>query len=269
MFKRFALFTCTLTLFACAPIGKIQPASYIEPITGMEFVAVPSGSFMMGDNEDKRATPAHQVTLDGFHIGEFEVTFNQYDLFCEETGREKPDDNDWGRGSRPVINVSWHDANAFAAWLSQRNKLNFSLPSEAQWEYAARAGTTSTYWTGSKLPPNHANCSECGSQWDNKSTAPVGSFPPNRWGIYDMTGNVTEWVADSYKNSYTNAPTDGSAVISSTDLRKVQRGGAWNYKPRDLRSMARDYRKANSRTPDAGFRLVLEPSAQTSVSAAK
>jgi formylglycine-generating enzyme required for sulfatase activity len=260
---RFFLLAAVLTISACAPISKTpsisktQPVSYIEPTTGMEFVAVPTGSFMMGDNDDQRAAPAHQVTLDGFHIGMFEVTFNQYDLFCEETGREEPEDNEWGRGTRPVINVSWHDAKAFAAWLSERSNLNFSLPSEAQWEYAARASTTSTFWTGSKLRPNYANCRECGSQWDNLSTAPVGSFPPNRWGIYDMTGNVTEWLLDDYQHGYRGAPVDGSAWIIPEVQRKSQRGGAWKYSPDSLRSAARNYRRESYRTIDAGFRLVL------------
>lgn len=264
MLKCLTLLVCSLALFACVPINKTQPLSYIEPTTGMEFVSVPAGSFVMGDNSDKRATPAHQVTLDGFHIGRFEVTFDQYDLFCAATGREKPDDNEWGRGTRPVTNVSWHDAKAFADWLSKRNKLNFSLPSEAQWEYAARAGTASAFWTGSNLRPNHANCRECGSEWDNRSTAPVGSFPPNRWGIYDMTGNVVEWTLDDYQNGYQGAPVDGSAWLIPEARRKIQRGGAWGYAVDSLRSAARDYRGENRRTTEVGFRLVLTglPAAQ-------
>ena len=108
-----------------------------------------------------------------------------------------PDDNGWGRGKRPVINVSWQDAVDFATWLSKKNKRTFRLPTEAEWEYAAKAGTSTPYWWGHKLLPGMAVCNACGSDWDGKSTAPVGSTKPNPWGVYDMNGNVWEWV-ESY-----------------------------------------------------------------------
>ncbi|GAB6082831.1 formylglycine-generating enzyme family protein [Desulfuromonas carbonis] len=229
----------------------------------MDFVFVKGGSFQMGSDQKPDEQPVHDVKVDDLFVGMYEVTFTQFDQYCKMIPREcePPDDQNWGRGSRPVINVSWQDANAYADWLSKQTGHRFRLPTEAEWEYFARAGTSTPYWSGATLSSGLANCANCGSKWDNKSTAPVGSFRPNPWNIYDTMGNVIEWVTDSYKTNYTNAPTDGAAVIINTESRKVQRGGAWNYQANDLRSTARDYRKANSHTLDAGFRLVLEPSA--------
>ena len=259
MFKHLTLFACSLTLIACAPVGKIQPTSYIEPTTGMEFVSVPGGSFVMGDatGQSPNESPARKIDLPAFHVGRYEVTFDQYDMFCQITGREKPDDNEWGRENRPAINVSWDDAVAMAAWLKEQTGLPFSLPSEAQWEYAARAGTTTPYWTGEILPPNQAVCFDCGSQWDNKSTAPVGQFPPNPWGVYDTVGNAIEWCLDDMHTNYDDAPHDSTPWLNPEDNRKIQRGGAYLSYRTDSRSFVRDWQDPTTKYPMAGFRLVI------------
>jgi len=259
MLKTLALAVSATLLFACAPISKTHQVSYIELTTGMKFVYVKGGSFTMGDPTSARqeSTPAHKVTLSGFHVGIYEVTFDQYDFFCKMTNREKPNDQNWGRGNRPVINVSWDEANAMADWLTQQTGLPFSLPSEAQWEYFARANTSSDFWTGSNLPPNYAVCLDCGSQWDGLTTAPVGSFPPNGLGLYDTAGNVGEWVLDDPHDNYQNAPGDGSAWFNADSQEKNYRGGAYSYYARDLMSHLRDWTRRDAKKKDLGFRLVI------------
>lgn len=243
----------------CAPVVTKTTPDFIEPLTSMEFIYVEGGTFKMGDHSGKmkQELPVHEVTLPGFAVGIYEVTFAQHDEFCEATDRDKPSDEGWGRGNRPVVNVSWDDANAYAAWLSKETGLNFSLPSEAQWEYFARAGSSGKYWTGRKLLKNSANCLDCGSQWDGKMTAPAGSFPPNRWGVHDTAGNVAEWTLDDFHNNYQNSPTDGSARIIEGVSRKVYRGGSWRYSSRDLKSSARDWNKKSKGYNYMGFRLIL------------
>lgn len=147
-----------------------------------EMVVVPAGRFMMGSAEGEARSygderPRHEVTIARpFALGRYPVTFAEYDRFCEATGRKRPGDEGWGRGRRPVINVSWEDATAYCAWLSQETGKTYRLPSEAEWEYACRAGTSTAYWWGDDIGKGNANCDGCGSQWDNKQTAPVGSF---------------------------------------------------------------------------------------------
>ena len=180
-------------------IPKPQPVSKEEPGTvfrdsladggsGPEMVWIPAGSFRMGDIQgggDSDEKPVHRVSVGKFAMGKFEVTFAEYDKFAQATGRKKPNDRGWGRGNRPVINVSWNDATAYAKWLSNQTGKTYRLPTEAEWEYAARAGTETKYWWGNDLGKNRAACDGCGSQWDNKQTAPVGSFSANKFGLYD------------------------------------------------------------------------------------
>ncbi|HDN27649.1 MAG TPA: hypothetical protein ENG03_11250 [Thioploca sp.] len=152
-------------------------------------VTIPAGGFDMGRNSSNEE---HWVYINNsFTISRFEITFEEYDAFAEATGRDKPHDQNWGRGNRPVINVSWHEAVAYTEWLSQLTGQTYRLPSRYEWEYAARAGTRTTYWWGEEIGKNRANCGDgCGSQWDGKQTAPVGSFSPNRFGLSDTAGNV-------------------------------------------------------------------------------
>ncbi len=211
-----------------------------------ELVVVPVGSFMMGSltSEEGRGGnegPVHRVTIgQPFAVGKYEVTFAEYDRYAMATEQERPADGGWGRGRRPVINVSWEDAVAYVRWLSEQTGQKYRLLSEAEWEYVARAGTTAKYsWGDHIVSLLHANCDGCGGQWDDKQTAPVGSFTSNRWGLHDMHGNVMEWVADCWNANYRGAPTDGSAwTHGNCDLR-VGRGGSWNDEPKSLRSAAR------------------------------
>jgi formylglycine-generating enzyme required for sulfatase activity len=197
---------------------------------------------MMGSPEDEKGRYdeelRHEVILERpFAIGKYEVTFDEYDRFAEATKREKPANSGWGRGDRPVINVSWDDAVAYTEGLSEQTGEPYRLPTEAEWEYAARAGTDTAYWWGDDLGKNNANCYDCGSQWDKKSTAPVGSFEPNPWGLYDTAGNVWEWVRD-WKGDYASGSVKNPTGPDEGDLR-VLRGGSWFYDGGDLRSANR------------------------------
>jgi formylglycine-generating enzyme required for sulfatase activity len=183
------------------------------------------------------------------------VTFEEYDAFTDATGRERAYDQGWGRGRRPIINVSWHDAVAYTQWLSSQTGESYRLPSEAEWEYAARAGSTTKYSWGNDIGRNRANCDGCGSRWDDEKTAPVGSFRANRWGLYDVHGNVWEWVKDCYNDSYRGAPTDGSAWESGDCSRRVLRGGSWGSLPGFLRAASRNGLTAGSRYGSVGFRV--------------
>ena len=170
-----------------------------------EMVEIPAGSFVMGSAptgglyHSWDEVPQRTVRMQGFALGKYEVTFDEWDACAAAGGcAHRPGDRGWGRGLRPVVYVSWEDAKQYVAWLSQRTGRRYRLPSEAEWEYAARAGTTTHFWWGNAADRNRANCAGCGSQWDDRQTAPVGSFPPNAFGVHDMHGNVKEWVEDCW-----------------------------------------------------------------------
>ncbi|WP_409523213.1 SUMF1/EgtB/PvdO family nonheme iron enzyme [Nitrincola sp. MINF-07-Sa-05] len=223
---------------------------------------VPAGSFMMGDLDnrgDDNERPVREVTIKHpFALSRHEVTFAEYDQFAQSTRRNLPDDEGWGRGSRPVINVSWHDAVAYTHWLSRQTGHSYRLPTEAEWEYAARAGTETSYWWGNELLDGYAVCDECGSEWDGERTAPVGQFPANAWGLFDMHGNVDEWVQDCYEDSYIGAPDDGSARINAGCTHQVMRGGSWFDIPRLIRASSRYRHPANASRNTWGFRVALD-----------
>ncbi|NJD05923.1 MAG: formylglycine-generating enzyme family protein, partial [Methylococcaceae bacterium] len=229
----------------------------------LNFIALCPGSFMMGAEDGTRGqSPRHYVRIAAFAIGRDEVTFDEYDAFARATHRDSPGDGGWGRGRRPVINVSWDDAQAYAQWLSRQTGKRYRLPTEAEWEYAARAGTRTEYWWGNDIRQDGkawANCDGCGSERDNRQTAPVGSFPPNAFGLDDTAGNVWEWVQDCYHDDYRGAPGDGRAWESGTDCgRRVIRGGSWYHVPVLLRSASRDWSYPFSRTIHLGFRLAQD-----------
>jgi formylglycine-generating enzyme required for sulfatase activity len=190
--------------------------------------------------------PAREVTVSSFMIGRYEVTFDQYDAFARATGRPLPDDQGWGRGTRPVINITWADALAYTEWLSVRTGHRYRLPQEAEWEYAMAGGRQQIYWWGSAFERGREVCFDCGTRWDGRSTAPVGSASPNPLGLYDMGGNVMEWVGDCL-----------GAADKTCDTRVV-RGGAFN-KPEDaVRTTARRGLPARDRFPMVGFRVVRD-----------
>jgi formylglycine-generating enzyme required for sulfatase activity len=223
-----------------------------------EMVAVAAGSFTMGAKTDY-ADPVHRVTIPSdFAIGRFEVTFEEWDRCVDEGGcMTRPDDRGWGRGQRPVINVSWLDAKAFVAWLSQKTGFKYRLPTEAEWEYAARAGTSTTYWWGADVGSGRANCQNCNTG-QGRMTLSVGAFKPNAFGLYDTSGNIAEWVEDCWHDDYHGAPTDGSAWNQPQCQLRVLRGGAFDSDAMYVSSAARfryDYDVPYSAN---GFRIVRE-----------
>ncbi len=241
--------------------GTILCADYVDPTTGMEFIFIKGNSYTMGDltQIDAFALPTHEVNVSDLYIGKFEVTFAQYDKFCDETGRPSPDDEGWGRGNRPVINVDWLDAVAFTEWLSQVTGKTIRLPSESEWEYAYRGGTETIYWWGNKRQKGMGVCVSCGTQWDNKMTAPVGSFPPNPFGLHDMTGNVYEWALDHKHYNYNGAPTDASAWIGGDHQNsRIARGGAWPFSAVELKSSTRSWESSDSKNNYLGLRVIME-----------
>ena len=224
---------------------------------------IPEGTFRMGDlSKVKNAIslPVHKVKVPSFRMGKYEVTFSQWDACVADGGCNgyRPDDRGWGRGNRPVISVSWDDAQAFIVWLNEKTSGGYRLPTESEWEYAVRAKKKNKYSWGDKIEVNRANCEGCKSEWDGKGTAPVGSFRPYAWGLRDMHGNVWEWVEDCWNDDYEGAPDDGSAWVDEGCSRRVIRGGSWSNNPRHLRSSyrGRDFRSA--RYIDRGFRLARD-----------
>ena len=227
-----------------------------------EMVVIPAGAFTMGSpaNEEGSSadeSPQRKVTIaKPFAVGKFEATFAEWDACVSDRScKHKPKDEGWGRGKRPVINVSWDDiSKGYLPWLSRKTGKPYRLLTEAEWEYAVRAGSQAKYTWGEDLGKSRANCDECGSQWD-KQTAPVGSFQANAFGLHDMHGNVWEWVADCYIDSYANAPSDGKAASEVAGCRRIQRGGSWYGVTRHLRAASRAYDTPGSRSPTNGFRL--------------
>jgi formylglycine-generating enzyme required for sulfatase activity len=214
-----------------------------------QMLVIPAGEFTMGSPPSEQgAETQHRVTIAApFAVGKFEITFDEWGACVKDGGCDGywPDDQHWGRGKRPVIDVSWEKAKAYVSWLSAKTGKTYRLLSEAEWEYAARAGTTTTYYTGDSLSPRAANYdgSEDGSgpsDVNRKKTMPVGSFPPNTFGLHDMHGNVIEWVEDCWHDDYTAAaPTDGSAWLEGNCDGRVMRGGSWEDSQTELRSGAR------------------------------
>ncbi len=234
----------------------------IEP----QMVEVPAGTFRMGSPKSEPGRNSnerqHTVTIARpFRIGRTEVTFAEYDIFVATTGRPRPLDRGWGRGKRPVIYVSWWDAFAYADWLSQVTGKRYRLPTEAEWEYAARAGTQTAYWWGDEVDRDDkvwANCYGCGSESGGEQTVPVGSYEANAFGLYDMAGNVWEWTCSEYFYEY-NGAEQHCIDRDRTDSRRVFRGGSWfNLQPW-ARSAPRDYWSPDYRSSSLGFRLVQDP----------
>jgi formylglycine-generating enzyme required for sulfatase activity len=282
-----------------------QPGEvWTEPVTGMEFVWVPGGSFMMGSpvgekDRDDDEGPVHQVQLDGFWLGKHEVTRGQFGMFVEATGYKTEADKEggaWGyKGgkwdyhqglnwrqagfaqddSHPVVCVSWNDARDMAAWLSERGNGKFQLPTEAQWEYACRGGTTTSRFWGENPDEacKYANVADQALQesitdWSHKIhncndgyiyTAPAGSFRPNPFGLYDMLGNVWEWCADLYSKDDYSKHQRLTAISMDAGAHRIIRGGGWNSYPRRGRCAHRNNDDASRRHQFLGFRLSRIP----------
>jgi formylglycine-generating enzyme required for sulfatase activity len=227
------------------------------PVMGV----VPAGKFIMGAPESESGPeaserPQHEVTIaKPFAVSKFEVTFEEWDACVAAAACPQLQDH-WGRGKMPVINVSWGGAKQFADWLSRFTGKDYRLLTEAEWEYVVRGGTTSRYSWGDDPGNNNANCDGFGSQWDGQQTAPAGSFRPNTLGLYDMHGNVWEWVEDKWHDDYHGAPTDGSAWLLGGDpSHRVIRGGSWRNDTDFIRAAVREKRDVNVQFDTLGFRV--------------
>ena len=258
-----------------------------------EMVAVPAGSFVMGSPKAEHGRfdsegPQHSVAVGAFAIGKYDVTIAEFLIFLRETGYQPPPCDDiqhlaWHSPGHdratppgetdpplwPAHCLNWSDAEAYIGWLNRKvaptgatsRRLDgpYRLPSEAEWEYAARAGTTTARWWGEGIGTGNADCNGCGSKWDDDLIAPVGSFGPNSFGLYDMLGNVWQWVNDCWHESYVEAPSNGSSWTSGDCAMRVLRGGSWSNLPAFVRSAARTKAYADGIDSDysnyAGFRV--------------
>lgn len=233
--------------------AKSQAASTAET-RFPELVRIPAGEFMMGSpmSEGWRHSsegPQHRVRVRAFELGKYPITFAEWDAAIARGAElHKPDDRGWGRDRRPVIDVSWQDAQAFIARLNRNSSGGYRLPTEAEWEYACRAGTTTPYSTGVSIRYDQA-------RFDSESTAPVGSYPANPFGLRDMHGNVWEWCEDLWHESYDGAPPDGSAWTKGGTTDRVFRGGDWDTDPPWLRSAHRSHHVPTLRSRLIGFRV--------------
>lgn len=263
-----------LLLLACG--GQAKPdREFKECPDCPQMVGIPAGRFLMGSpaHEPGRFDsegPQHAVALKAFALAKYPVTSDEFLAFLRATGYQPEPCNPmlllgWkspGRGLAyppaevepprwPAVCLGWKDAQAYVAWinkqaraarpdLASRKDGPYRLPSEAEWEYAARAGTSSARWWGEEIGKANANCNGCGSKWDNRLLAPVGSFAANAFGVSDMLGNAWEWTSDCWHPSYVGAPADGSAWMDSFCIKHVVRGGAWNNVPIFIRAAARN-----------------------------
>jgi formylglycine-generating enzyme required for sulfatase activity len=225
-----------------------------------QLVLIPPGAFNMGSTEMfPFEGPVHQVTIHkAFYIGQREVTIDEWGACVGDGGCSYTPPRQGGTsGSLPVTNLDWSDAQKYVAWLKQKTGKAYRLPSESEWEYAARAGTRTTYPWGDKMEPNRANCSGCNDP-KNSGVVPTGSFPANGFNLFDMSGNAAEWVEDCWNDSYKAAPTDGSAWTKPQCQERVLRGGSFNNDPRYLRSASRFKYDFDVRYYTNGFRVVRE-----------
>lgn len=234
----------------------------LEPeINELSAGSYPMGNVRSGKGKEQVGAPdelpVHIVTIKSFKIGKYEVTFEEYDQFAVETGRSLPDDMGWGRGKRPVINVSWEDAKEYAKWLSKKTGNHYRLPTESEWEYAARSGGKDEIWAGTsdEIELNGY------AVYASDKTEPVGSKKPNGLGLYDMSGNVWEWVEDCWHKNYEGAQLDGSPWLETNGgncRQRVYRGGSWNDGPVHLRASNRSGDVTGHRGLGLGFRLVQD-----------
>ncbi|SDZ79009.1 bifunctional serine/threonine-protein kinase/formylglycine-generating enzyme family protein [Microbulbifer marinus] len=243
--------------------GKTIRSPLASGGSGPQMIVVKAGSFRMGNSNRAFASPAHRVRIDRpFAISVHEITFEEYDRFADATGAALPGDGGWGRGERPVINVSWHDAQDYVRWLSRETGKRYRLASEAEWEYAARGGVRHPFWWGDNDGRGKANCRRgCNSEFNSifsATSAPVGHYEANRFGLFDTAGNVAEWVQDCYLGDYSNSRSDARPVVTSNCNLRAVRGGSM----RDpLANISSDYRKglsANTMSTEVGFRVVME-----------
>lgn len=259
-------------------MAAAAPSAFKDCADCPDMVSIPAGTFRMGTDAEEIARwgvaptnrtitwqqPKHDVTIARpFALAETPVTRAQYALFAKDAG-EKMAGIGWeSPGIRqtdqdPVVRVSWDQAQAYATWLSGKTGKAYRLPSEAEWEYAARGGTTTAYWWGDDAGIGHSVCDDCGSDWDGKGTAPVRSFPANPFGLYDMLGQVFEWTADCWNLSYQGAPADGTPWMSGDCAVHPSRGGSWNLDARIARASQRARDDHDYQGNMVGFRVARD-----------
>ena len=234
----------------------LKPGDQFQECYGCPvMVKVPAGSFVMGSPNDEKGRsanegPQHSVTIaQPLAVGRVTVTVDEWNTCVDDHGCA-----DYrSRSTAPITAVSWEDANAYLAWLSRKTGKSYRLLSEAEFEYAGRAGNTAAYPWGDDAGKNNANCDGCGSAWDGRLPAMGGSFAANAFGLYDMAGNVWEWVEDCYHDDYNGAPADGSAWTSGDCSARVVRGGSWRIPAQFMRSASR-VKFASARSSEVGFR---------------
>ncbi|MDE0255704.1 MAG: SUMF1/EgtB/PvdO family nonheme iron enzyme, partial [Rhodospirillaceae bacterium] len=262
-----------LTLAAATALRAAgEKASRAAPRPGRTFrdcavcpvmVVLRAGSFTMGSplheegRRDDEGPQRRVIIRRPFAVGKYEVTFAEWDACVSAGGcNRRVHETRWGRGRQPVTNVSWADAKHYVGWLSRRTGKRYRLLSEAEWEYAARAGTRTRYHWGDDIGRNRANCDGSRSRWDDVQPAPVGSFAANRFGLHDMHGNVRWWVEDCWHENYRGAPSDGRAWTARGDCgQRVLRSGSYYYDPEFIRAAYRNQYPANSRDLIVGFRV--------------
>jgi formylglycine-generating enzyme required for sulfatase activity len=232
-----------------APVQAPSP----QPIVDPEMVQLPGGTFAMGSNDDISEKPVHQVRVKPFAISKFPITVIQWNecVIAKACVSERT-----GKDDAPVTNLSWSDTQQFIKWLVEVTHKQFRLPSEAEWEYAARGGTATTYWWGEKLQVGMANCKGCGEPYDAKQPSMVDAFRPNPFGLYEMGGGVAQWVADCWHKNYRGAPADGSPWVEDSNCPShVIRSGSWKNDPNYIRPASRDRYDTNARYLTLGFRI--------------
>jgi formylglycine-generating enzyme required for sulfatase activity len=267
---------CRLCVFKSDALNKISELEAAAPLTNQneqslvqgetfrecsrcpQMTVVPKGSFLMGSPPTEIGSysegPQHVVTIaERFAVDPYALTFDEWDACVADGGcrRYSPSDHGWGRANRPVINISWQDALAYVNWVSKKTGRQYRMLSEAEWEYAARAGTHTAYWFGNSVTATDANYKAT----SQKQTVTVDSYAPNLWGLFQVNGNVYEWVADCWHETYTGAPADGSAWITGDCRSRVVRGGSWSSGAGDLRSASRGAGDVNARSDNTGFRI--------------
>ena len=245
-----------VTAAAPAPVATSVPPSSTAPrgFKEPEMIVLPRGSFAMGSNDDLSEKPVHRVTVKPFAIGKYPVTVREW-RDCVAAKGCAFDAIAAGDDDAPVANVSWADAQQFASWLAQTTQKPYRLPSEAEWEYAARGSSETKFWWGNQIVAGKANCKGCGDPYDAARPLKVGQFAANSFGLYDMGGGVAQWVADCYHRDFQGAPSDASAWIGGDCFTHVLKGGSWRNDPSYVRPASRDQYDTAVRYPTHGFRV--------------
>jgi len=238
-----------------AKAGEIRDCPACPVLIGLN-----AGSFTMGSaTSDPTERPPHHVTIPhAFAIGKYEVTVEQWNACADANACPRIPTDPPEAHKAPARDISWDDAQQYVAWLSKVTGKTYRLPTEAEWEYAARGGTSSAFWWGDQMRKGNANCKDCGEPWSDAAPANVGSFAPNPYGLYDMNGSVWEWVADCWHASYKNAPVDGRAWDEPGCIARVIRGGSWREGASYMVSSTRFKYSSSVRQSQNGFRVVRD-----------